>query len=91
MTSAGRPRVLCKVGYGGHAQNGAHTGGQFTDIPADYTDSFQRGVHDFVDAILEGRPSELTGPEGRDVLRFSLAVLLSGKEGREVAVNEIVD
>ena len=61
----------------------------FPDVDSDYATSFVRGVHDFVDAILKGRQSELTGPEARDVLRLSLAVLLSGKEGREVRLDEI--
>ena len=46
---------------------------------------------DFADAILEGRQSDLTGPEGREVLRFSLAVIRSGRERREVSVDEVTD
>ena len=63
----------------------------FSDIDSDYATSFVRSVHDFVDAILEGRESELTGLEARNVLRFSLAILLSGKEHREVGLDEITD
>ena len=70
-------------------RDGITTG--LNDLDSDYGTSFARGVHDFVDAILEGRPSELTGPEARDVLRFSLAVVLSGKERREVRLEEIID
>ena len=63
----------------------------FQDLDSDYATSFARAGHDFVDAILEGRESDLTGPEGREVLRFSLAVIRSGKERREVAVDEITE
>ena len=70
-------------------RDGVTTG--YPDIDADYGNSFARGVRDFVDAIREGRPSGLTGPEAREVLRFALAVVLSGKEHREVALDEITD
>jgi predicted dehydrogenase len=63
----------------------------FNDLESDYATSFARAGHDFADAILEGRQSDLTGPEGREVLRFSLAVIRSGRERREVKVDEITD
>ncbi len=62
----------------------------YTELESDYPSSFKRGVKDFVDAIVEGRSSDLTGVEAREVLRFSLAVLLSGREHREVCLGEIV-
>ena len=61
----------------------------FTDLDSDYCTSFTRAGRDFAEAILEGRQSDLTAPEGREVLRFSLAVIQSGKEHREVSVDEI--
>lgn len=70
-------------------RDGVVTG--YSDIDADYGNSVARGVRDFVDAILEGRPSGLTGLEAREVLRFALAVVLSGKERREVCLDEITD
>ena len=63
---------------------------RFPEIDSDYASSFVRAGHDFAEAILEGRRSELTGPEGRDVLRFSLAVIRSGRERREVNIDEII-
>ena len=63
----------------------------FTDLDADYATSFARAGRDFTDAILEGRQSDLTGAEGREVLRFSLTVIRSGEEHREVSVDEITD
>ena len=61
----------------------------FSDLDSDYGSSFVRGVHDFVDAVIEGRESGLTGREGLEVLRLSLAVVLSGRERRAVRVDEI--
>ena len=59
------------------------------DIDPDYATSFSLAVRDFVDAALDGRETEMTGAEAREVLRFSLAILRSGKEGREVAIDEV--
>ena len=62
---------------------------RFEDVDPDYATSFSLAVRDFIDAALEGRETDMTGPEAREVLRFSLAVLRSGKEGREVRIDEI--
>ena len=62
-----------------------------TDFDSDYGASFARAVRHFTDAIVEGRQADLTGEEARNVLRLSLAILRSGKEHREVCVDEIVD
>ena len=64
---------------------------QIEDIDADYATSFSLAVRDFVDAALDGRETEMTGSEAREVLRFSLAILRSGKEGREVPIDEITE
>ena len=63
----------------------------FSNIDWDWSTSFINGAHDFADAILEGRESELTGPDAKEVLRFSLAIQLSGKEHREVRLDEITE
>ena len=71
-------------------RDGVVTG--FSDINADYGHSFALGVRDFLDAVLEGRQQlELTGSEAREVLRFALAVVRSGRERREVCLDEITD
>ena len=36
----------------------------FTEVDSDWGTSFVDGVHDFVDAIAEGRQAELSGEEG---------------------------
>ena len=62
----------------------------FSTVDADWGASFIAGVHDFVDAIVEGRQSPLTGQEGKRVLQFCRAAQLSAKEGREVNPEEMV-
>jgi len=62
----------------------------FSNIDWDWATSFINGAHDFADAIIEGRQSEITGPDAKEVLRFSLAIQLSGKEHREVLLDEII-
>ena len=63
---------------------------EFSDVDSDWAASFVNGVHDFVDAIIEGRQSPLTGEEGKRVLQFCRAIQLSAKEGREVRPEDIV-
>ena len=62
---------------------------EFSDMDTDWAASFIAGMHDFVDAIFEGRQPPLTGEEGKVVLQFCRAVQLSAKEGREVRPEEI--
>jgi predicted dehydrogenase len=62
---------------------------EFSDMDTDWAASFVAGMHDFVDAIFEGRQPPLTGEEGKVVLQFCRAVQLSAKEGREVRPEEI--
>ena len=61
----------------------------FANISSGYKSSFADAGHDFAQAILEGRTADMTDEEGRDVLRFSLAVIRSGRERREVMLDEI--
>ena len=62
---------------------------EFSDMDSDWSASFVNGVHDFVDAVLDGRQAHLTGEEGKRVLQFCRAIQLSAKEGREVRLEEI--
>lgn len=61
----------------------------FHDVEADWAASFRDGTHDFIDALLEGRPSALDVAEARATLAFALAAQLSAREGREVRVAEL--
>ncbi len=62
---------------------------EYHDLETDWASSFVRGVHDFIDAILEDRECSLTGAEAKEILRFSLAAHLSAREHREVYLDEV--
>jgi predicted dehydrogenase len=62
---------------------------EFSNADSDWAASFINGVHDFVDAVIEGRQAHLTGEEGKRVLQFCRAIQLAAKEGREVKLDEI--
>ena len=61
----------------------------FHDLATDWAESFRLGAHDFVDALIEGRPAPQEGVSARRTLAFALAVGLSAAEGREVAIAEL--
>ena len=57
------------------------------NLEIDYTAGFRLAIEDFVQAIFgRSQASDLTGEEAREILRFSLAMVRSGREGREVVV-----
>jgi predicted dehydrogenase len=62
---------------------------EYSDLETDWGASFVAGMHDFVEAIDEGRQPPLSGEEGKRTLQFCRAVQLSAKEGREVRPEEI--
>ena len=47
----------------------------------DWADSFIDSTKDFINAILKNRAPVLTGEDGREVLRFALGAMESGKTG----------
>ena len=57
-----------------------------SNVETDYDAGFRLAIEDFVQAISDGRASNLSGEEAREVLRFSLAMVRSGRAGREVIV-----
>ena len=61
----------------------------FHRVETDWAASFRDATFDFVDAVLEGRPSSLTAAEARATLAFALAAQRSAAEHREVRVEEI--
>jgi predicted dehydrogenase len=61
----------------------------FHRVETDWAASFRDSTFDFVDAILEGRPAQLTVPEARATLAFALAAQRSAAERREVAIAEM--
>ncbi|MCU0271436.1 MAG: Gfo/Idh/MocA family oxidoreductase [Acidimicrobiales bacterium] len=61
----------------------------FHRVESDWAASFRDCTFDFIDAVLEGRPAQLTLAEARETLAFALAAQLAAAEGREVAVAEL--
>jgi predicted dehydrogenase len=62
---------------------------EFSNLDTDWGSSFVLGVHDFVNAVKEGRQADLTGEEGKRVHQFCRAIQRSAKESREVKLDEI--
>ena len=62
----------------------------YSDLNPDDGNSFARGGQAFTRAVVEGemRP-RLTGEYARSVMAFTLAIIKSAQEGREVAVKEV--
>ena len=70
-------------------RDGVTTG--FSAMPTGWEESFVRSTRDTIEALRDGRPPVLTGAEGLEVLRFSLAALRSAEAGRAVRLDEVVD
>ncbi|MFH1465220.1 MAG: Gfo/Idh/MocA family oxidoreductase [Pseudomonadota bacterium] len=69
-----------------------HRGGRteaFHDLRHDWLDSFVDATGHLVDCLLDGGTPRLTGPQGREVVRFALAALRSAEIGRPVELSEI--
>ncbi len=56
----------------------------FSDMPVGWEHSFINSSRHFIDAYFAGEPPQLTGEEGREVLRFALAAQESARSGRAV-------
>ena len=61
----------------------------FHDVETDWGYSFELGTRDLLEAIRDGRESQLSGQEAREVLRFTLAAPLSARLGRNVRLSEV--
>jgi predicted dehydrogenase len=61
----------------------------FHDIPSDWSESFRRGVADFIDALSEGRQPMQDHHEAGATLRFAIAAHVSACEQREVRLDEV--
>lgn len=59
------------------------------DTESDWGLGFVGATQNFINAILHGEPPALSGREGREVLRFALAVQRSSLKGREVYLDEL--
>jgi predicted dehydrogenase len=58
-------------------------------MPTGWEESFVRSTRDTIEALRDGRPPVLTGAQGLEVLRFSLAALRSAEAGRAVRLDEV--
>ena len=56
----------------------------FSDMPVGWEHSFINSSKHFIDAFFAGEPPSLTGDEGREVLRFTLAAQESARIGASV-------
>ena len=59
------------------------------DIESDWVAGFVGSGHNFVSAIRGEAPARLSGDEGREVLRFALALQRSARLRREVYLDEL--
>ena len=60
----------------------------FSDMPAGWESSFVEATRHHIQALIEGGTPQLTGEQGREILRFCLAGQRSAREGRAVRVEE---
>jgi len=61
----------------------------FENLRDDWADSFFDSTCDFVEAIQQDRPPRLTGEDGREVLKFSLAAIVSAKNNAPVLLDDM--
>ena len=61
----------------------------YDNLRDDWADSFIDSTKDFIEAVRLNRPPRLTGEDGKQVLKFSLAALRSARESRPVTMDEM--
>ena len=62
---------------------------EYSNLDTDFASSFIRGTRAWIDSLYQDRQATLSGEDGRRILQFSLAALLSARENREVLLDEI--
>lgn len=62
---------------------------KYSDLRDDWADSFIDATKHFVNAVKNDTELKLSGEDGREVLRFTLAALESSKQNREILLEEL--
>jgi predicted dehydrogenase len=63
----------------------------FHHLETDWSSSFRDCTFDFIEAVKDGRDCPLDVGEARKTLAFAIAAQISGRQGREVKVSEVLD
>lgn len=71
--------------------NGKSEGFSFPDAELGWEASFIHSTRHWIDALRHGTTPHLTGEEGRDILKFTLAAQRSVEIGKAVRVDEVGD
>lgn len=69
--------------------DGRSVGFSFPDAELGWEASFIHSTRHWIEALRTGTTPHLTGEEGRDILKFTLAAQLSAELGRAVRVDEV--
>jgi len=64
---------------------------EFWDVKSDWADAFEASTLDFIDAVKNDRAPELTGVQGREVLKFALAAVDSSAKNTEIYLDSYED
>ena len=86
--SRGHGRIVEGPALTLHA-GGREEGFSFADADLGWEASFIHSTRHWIESLRTGRPPHLTGAEGRDILRFTLAAQLSNELGQAVRVDEV--
>lgn len=70
--------------------NGREEGFSFPDAELGWEASFIHSTRHWIESLRNGTPPHLTGAEGREVLRFTMAAQRSAELGRAVRVAEVM-
>jgi predicted dehydrogenase len=60
----------------------------FDDVPSDWSEGFIGATHNFIAAIRGEEQPLLSGVQGREILRFAIAIAKSARKRREVYLDE---
>ena len=61
----------------------------YSNIPSDWSEGFKGATRNFINAIRGEEEPLLTGEQGREILRFNLAIQKSSRTRREVYLGEM--